>query len=259
MKDAVIGIIGGTGGMGQWFAGLLQKEGYAVHVWGRKSAMSINELVRLCNIVVISVPISATAEMIRQVGPLLGENKLLMDLTSLKKEPVELMLSLSRADVIGCHPLFGPQLEDVRGQNIVLCRGRGDKWFSWLKNILDKNGLHVLEQTPEEHDEMMAIVQVLNHLNTISLGLALVGTRVALPEIEKYSTPIFSTKVEIIKKVFTENPGLYTDIITQNPATGKMLDLYEKALADIRSLIKSGEGTHLKEAMEQAAEKIFPA
>lgn len=257
MKDVVIGIIGGTGGMGRWFADLLQKEGCCVHVWGRKSSMSINELVGLCNVVVISVPISVTAEMIKQVGPLLAENQLLMDLTSLKKEPVEIMLSSSSAEVVGCHPLFGPQLTDVRGQNIVLCPARGSKWLIWLTKILDKNGMIVTEKTPEEHDEMMAIVQVLNHLNTISLGLALAEAGIPLPEINKFSTPIFQTKVEIIKKVFTENPGLYTDIITQNPATGKMINLYEKTLASIRSLAKSRDGVQLKEAIEKAAKKLF--
>jgi len=257
MKEAVIGIIGGTGGMGRWFAELLQKEGYTVHVWGRKSPMSIKDLVDLCNVIVISVPISATAEMIKKVGPLMSPDKLLMDLTSLKKEPVELMLVHSQADVVGCHPLFGPLLEDVRGQNIVLCPARGKKWPIWLKAIMNKNGLIVTEITPEEHDEKMAIVQVLNHLNTITLGLVLAETGIDFLEINKFSTPIFHKKIEIIKKVFTENPGLYTDIITHNPSTEKMIDLYAKILADIRSTVKWGDGSQLKEAMEKAAKKLF--
>ncbi len=257
MKDVIIGIVGGTGGMGRWFADLLLNEGYTVHVRGRKSAMDINELVKLCNVIVISVPISATTEMIKKVGPLLPEGTLLMDLTSLKKEPVELMLSCSQADVIGCHPLFGPQLSDITGQNVVLCPARGSKWLSWLRGVLQKNGLVVTDKTPEEHDEMMAIVQVLNHLNTISIGLVLAETGIDLTEINKFSTPIFQTKVEIVKKVFNENPGLYTDIIARNPATLNILDRYEKTLTDIRTLVKSGDGTKLKEAIEQAAKKLF--
>jgi len=258
MKDAIIGIIGGTGGMGRWFAGLLRKKGYKVHVCGRRTKLGASDLAGLCNVVVVAVPIAATAQVIRQVGPLMAEGSLLMDLTSLKKEPVELMLSCSRADVVGCHPLFGPSLKDVRGQNVVLCPARrSSNWFPWLKLILEKKGLIVTETTPEEHDKMMAIVQVLNHLNTISLGMALTETGIPLAEIQKFSTPIFQTKVEIIKKVFTENPGLYADIITQNPAAEKMIDLYEKTLADIRKLMKPGDGTKLKEAIEKAAKKLF--
>ena len=257
MKDITVGIIGGTGGMGRWFADLLQKEGYPVHVWGRKSAMDINELAALCNVIVIAAPISATAAMIERVGPLVPEGSLLMDLTSLKKEPVDLMMANSRADVIGCHPLFGPGVDDPTGENVILCPARGQRWLAWLRNVLEKNGLVVTEKTPGEHDKIMAIVQVLNHLNTISLGLALAGTGVSLEEISKCATPIFKTKLEIVKKVFTESPGLYADIIANNPDTDKILKLYEKTLADIRKLLKSGDAARLKDALAQAGEKLF--
>ena len=257
MKIINVGIIGGTKGMGQWFAGLLQKENCTVHICGRKTALGINDIARICNVVVVAVPISATADVIRQVGPQLTKDQLLMDLTSLKKEPVELMLANSPAEVIGCHPLFGPQLNDVSGQNVILCPARGTKWYSWLKNVFKKNKLAVLESTPEKHDKMMAIVQALNHLNTIILGMAIAETDIPLVEINKYSTPIFRTKLEIIKKVFTESPELYADIITGNPQTGKMLDICEKTLTDIRQTIESGGGMKLKEAIEKVAKKLF--
>jgi prephenate dehydrogenase len=257
MKKIKVGIIGGTKGMGHWFAGLLKKEGCTVHVSGRKTALGINELAKLCNVIVVAVPISATADVIKQVGPLLAKDKLLMDLTSLKKEPVKLMLANSKADVIGCHPLFGPQLKDVSGQNVILCPARGKKWLGWLKGVFKKNKLVVLESTPEKHDKMMAIVQALNHLNTISLGMALARTNITPVEINKFSTPIFRTKLDIIRKVFTESPELYVDIITKNPETGKMLDIYEKALKDIRGKIKSGNPAKSKEAIEKTAKKLF--
>jgi prephenate dehydrogenase len=257
MKDITVGIIGGTGGMGSWFADLLQKEGYPVHVWGRKSTMTINDLTALCNVIVIAVPISATAAMIEKVGPLVPEGSLLMDLTSLKKEPVDLMLANSRAEVIGCHPLFGSGADDAAGENVILCPARGRKWLGWLRTVMEKNGLVVTEETPEEHDKMMAIVQVLNHLNTISLGITLTQTGISLKEISKYTTPIFQTKLGIIKKVFTESPGLYADIITSNPDTDKILNLYENALADIRQLLKSGDPVRLKDDLVQAGKKLF--
>ncbi len=257
MNDITVGIIGGTRGMGNWFAGLIRKENYTVHICGRKTPLGIDEMAKLCNVIVVAVPISATAEVIKHIGPLLAKDKLLMDLTSLKKEPVELMLDNSSAEVIGCHPLFGPNLNEITGQNVILCPARGTKWFSWIKGVLEKNKLVVLETTPEKHDQMMAIIQALNHLNTISLGMALAATGIPLAEINKFSTPIFQAKLDIIKKVFTESPELYVDIITRNPDTGKMLNIYETALADIGQIIKSGDKTNLKELMDLAVKKLF--
>ena len=257
MKKIKVGIIGGTNGMGRWFAGLLKKEGCTVHVCGRKTKLQINDLARLCNVFVVAVPISATAEIIKQVGSLLSKDALLMDLTSFKYEPVKLMLKNSKAEVIGCHPLFGPQLKDASEQNVILCPARGKKWLSWLKGVFKKNKLVVLEATPEEHDKMMAIVQALNHFNTITLGMALAKTNIPLAEISKFSTPIYRTKLEIIKKIFTESPELYIDIVTGNPETGRMLDIYEKGLKDIRGKIKSGNKAKSKEAIAKAAKKLY--
>jgi prephenate dehydrogenase len=257
MKKVKVGIIGGTNGMGRWFARLLKNEGCTVHVCGRKTKLQINDLARLCNVIVVAVPISATTGIIKEVGPLLTKDKLLMDLTSLKYEPVELMLANSKAEIIGCHPLFGPQLKDVSGQNVILCSVRGKKWLPWLKGVFKKNRLAVWEATPEKHDKMMAIVQALNHLNTITMGMALAQTNITLAEINRFSTPIFRTKLDIIKKVFTESPEMYVDIITGNPQTIKMLDIYEKALKDIRAKIKSGKRVKSKEAVDKAAKKLY--
>jgi len=243
--------------MGQWFAGLLRKEGCTVHVCGRKTKLQIIELARLCNVIVVAVPISATADIIKQVGPLLSKEVLLMDLTSLKYEPVKLMLANSKAEVIGCHPLFGPQLKDASGQNVILCPARGKKWMGWLKGVFKKNKMNVLEATPEKHDKMMAIVQVLNHFSTITLGTALAKTNIPLSEISKYSTPILRTKLEIVKKIFTESPELYIDIIMGNLQTGKMLDIYEKSLKDIRGKIKSCEKDKFKETVTRTAKKLY--
>jgi prephenate dehydrogenase len=257
MKKIKVGIVGGTHGMGRWFAGLLRKEGCAVHVCGRKTKLQINDLARLCNVIVVAVPISATAGIIKAVGPLLTKDQLLMDLTSLKKEPVKLMLANSNAEVIGCHPLFGPHLRDVSGQNVILCPARGKNWLGWLKGVFKKNKMNVLKATPEKHDKMMAIVQALNHFNTITMGMTLADTNISLLEINKYSTPIFRTKLEIIKKVFTESPDMYVDIIMGNPQTVKMLDIYEKALKEIGAKIKSCNQAKAKDAVEKAAKKLY--
>jgi prephenate dehydrogenase len=57
--------------------------------------------------------------------------------------------------------------------------------------------------------------------------------------------------------VFVESPALYVDIITGNPETIKMLDMYEKVLKDIRGKIKSGNKAKSKEALEKATNKLY--
>ncbi len=256
MKKITAGIIGGTNGMGRWLVDLLAED-CVVHVTGRKTAMTANDVAEICDVVVVSVPIAATAGVIKDIAPLLNENQLLMDLTSLKEEPMALMLAHSRASVVGCHPLFGPSVTEPALHNIVLCRGRGDAWYLWIKAIFEKTGYQVLERTPQEHDRMMSVVQVLNHLNTIALGMVIAESGIPLAEISLFSTPIFNTKMAIVKKVFTENPELYADIIAGNPDADKMLQTYERVVREIRDLVTPGDGEKLKDAIEAAAKKLF--
>jgi prephenate dehydrogenase len=259
MKDIQIGIIGGTGGMGHWFADFLAGEGYTVHVSGRSTGMDVGKMADLCRVVVVSVPIAATGEVIEKIGPCMKKDSLLMDLTSLKVAPVKAMTEFSVSEVIGCHPLFGPHVDSVAGHSVVLCPERTtERWFSWLKEIFEKRGAIVVETTPVKHDAMMTVVQGLNHLNTITMGVVLGKTGVSLSELNQFATPAFQAKIKNVEKVFTHNPGLYAEIVARNPDIGRILDLYEKTLSELRSIIHQREAGGLTEMMEEYAKLLWP-
>ena len=236
MAGLEIGIIGGTGGIGRWFADRFRKEGYRVHVTGRRKGLPLLELAQRCRIVVVSVPIAATPEVIRQVGPLLPEDSLLMDFTSLKEGPLREMLAATKAEVVGCHPLFGPDCPSLEGQNVILCPGRGERWLAWLKALFAKGGARVTLADPGEHDRMMALVQGLTHLESILTGLTLRESGVAPAALEAFSTPVFRTKRAIVEKVFA-SPDLYAGLLAGNPGMPAILKICERNLARLEELL----------------------
>jgi len=235
-----IGIVGGTGGMGRWFAAFFEKEGHPVVVSGKDTGPRPAEMAASCPVVIVSVPIGATIEVIRQVGPHMKRDSLLMDLTSLKAEPVRAMLESSVSEVIGLHPLFGPGVPSLEGQNVVLCPARGDRWLPWVRDVLVKGGANLIETTPERHDEIMAVVQALNHFDTIVLGLAVRDTGMSREELGRFSTPLFRGKMEMIDRVFSR-PDLHAEIIEGNPHTGRMIGLYRRALDRIAQAALEGD------------------
>jgi prephenate dehydrogenase len=258
MKNAVIGIIGGSGGMGRWFADLLKKEGYVVHTAGRKQGMNKEEMAKTCNVVVISVPIGATREVIEFVGPLMREDALLMDLTSLKTAPVNAMLHAAKCEVVGCHPLFGPAINSLAGQNVILCPARGASWFTWLKEILERNQATVMVTTPEKHDRMMSLVQVLNHLHTMHLGLILSYEGIDSRELSTWSTPVFATKLQFIKKIFLEQPSLYAEILVHNPHLEEICDLYRETFNHLDKTVRKKNAAGIVDLIEISAETLWP-
>jgi len=250
MTDLEIGIIGGTGGIGRWFADFFRNEGYIVHASGRKTGLSITELTERCAVVIVSVPISVTCDVIRQVGPHMKNDALLMDFTSLKEEPVRCMLESSRSEVIGCHPLFGPDVSSIEGQNIALFPARTEKWTDWPGNIFTKHAAHVFEDSPERHDEMMAIIQGLNHLNSITMGATLKDRGVDLSELKPYATPLFNKKLEIIARVMENSPRLYAELLAMNPKFNAILASYKKNLSTLESLIRARDIRGLEKFIE---------
>jgi len=236
-----IGIIGGTGGIGKWFAEYFRAEGFAVHVTGRTSGMSLPELARTCRAIFVSVPIGSTVDVIRRIGPLVKGDSLLADFTSLKAEPVRAMVEYSAAEVVGVHPLFGPNVAALSGENIILCPARGEKWAKWLTQIFEKGGARVTETTPEVHDRKMAAVQALPHLSTMAMGIVLNGLGEDVGEIERFSTPIFRERLRMIEKVFG-HPNLYAEIIRHNPFSQQVLDLYRHALSELEFFLREKEG-----------------
>jgi prephenate dehydrogenase len=255
MKNIQIGIIGGTGGIGKWFAHFFQKEGYIVHVSGRSTGLGFPALARQCPIIIVSVPIKATVEVIEKVGPLMSEKSLLMDFTSLKEEPVKAMLRSSCCEVIGLHPLFGPEIKALAGHNIVICPARTKKWLPRIRTVFKKSRARIIETTPERHDEWMALVQVLNHLNTITMGLALKRSGSDLKELYPVSTPAFDAKIELLKKIFGPNAGLYTQIITHNPHIDKVFKDYQQSLSELKKMIIRKDSGGLQKRIEDT--KLF--
>jgi prephenate dehydrogenase len=248
MNEFPIGIIGGTGGIGRWFASFFQKEGYTVHVSGERIGLRPPEMAAACPVVIVSVPIGVTQAVIGEVGPHMKQDSLLMDLTSLKAAPVQAMLDAAASEVIGLHPLFGPGVQSLEGQNVVLCPARGERWIPWVREVLGNRGANLIETTPERHDEVMAVVQALNHLDTIVLGLAIRRSGIAREVLESFSTPLFRGKLAMIDKVFSR-PELHAEIITANLHTAGMIGLYSEILDRVGRIAIKGNAADLAALM----------
>ena len=114
----------------------------------------------------LCVPISQMERVCRRLGPLLTPGQLVMDTCSVKEEPLRLMLELfpESVEVLGTHPLFGPETghHGIAGLEVVLCPGRCNR-VQKVKQYLEKLGLAVTVITATEHDRAMASTQALFH------------------------------------------------------------------------------------------------
>lgn len=256
LTDPRVGIIGGTGKMGAWLARLLEARGLTVLSAGRRTELTPAEVGRQCDVVVISVPIADTVKMIREVGPLVSEDRLIMDLTSVKKGPVEAMLEYSRAQVVGVHPLFGPEEKSKTDLRIALCPGRGESGLSWIKDIFLNEGLNVSVLEPEKHDSLMGIIQAVNHFSNLALALCINRSDFALEELEQVSTRNFSQRLDRIRSTLRQPAELFGSLLMDNPAAGEPLETYFESVEQLIRVTRNGDKGAFVEHFE-SLRKVF--
>ncbi len=234
MKPTSVAVIGGRGAMGRCMARLFGDLGHAVMVADLDTQLKPEEAAAVADVVIVSVPIDRTVEVIRRLGPLVRKDALLLDVTSIKQAPVEAMLEASGSSVVGTHPLFGPCVHSLQGQRVVLCRGRGDEWFQWLTRMLRARGLVMKEAMPEEHDRMMAIVQVLVHFSTEVMGSALARLGVGIEQTLEFTSPIYLMELLMTARHFAQSPDLYASIHMSNPQTQEVTEAFVNAAQQLQ-------------------------
>jgi len=242
VEPKVVAIIGGEGGMGQGMARLFGDLGHAVMSADLETELRPVEAAAAADVVVISVPIRATEQVIRTVAPHVRADALLMDVTSLKQAPLSAMVEATeKTSVVGTHPMFGPGVHSFTGQRVVLCKGRGDSWYDWVKETFRARGLMVHEADAEEHDRMMAVVQVLNHFETQVMGLALARLGTTLEQTAAYTSPAYLLESYVVARHFGQAAGLYGPIEMLNPRTEEVTKAFEAAAGELGAIVRSGD------------------
>ena len=250
MNKINIGIIGGTGGMGRWFKRFFSEAGHNVLISGRKTELTYKDVVKKCDVVILSVPIDAAISIAGEIGPLMSQNQLLTDFCSLKESILKSMLSSTSAQVTGTHPLFGPFTDSIKGQNIILCHGRGTEWLEWLEDEFTKKGAVVTHMDSVTHDKNMAVVQGLTHLLTICLGRTLQKLNMSPSDAVLYSTPVFRVKIDLMARLFAQDHSLYANLINKNTHVENAVDTFLSAMDETRKCLSSGQDENAISFME---------
>lgn len=266
-KKNKIGIIGGNGVMGQWFYKFFKDSGFIVEIADINTKLSNQDIAKQCKIIILSTPINEAKSISEQIGKDLKPDQILMDICSQKEQILDCMLQYSNSEVVGTHPMFGPSVLSMKNQNIVLCKGRGDTGFLWIKDLFLSAGANVTVLDGIEHDKYMAIVQSLTHFLSICFAKTLQKMGLHPKDLFNTSTPVFKVNSDIIGRLFAQDPALYATLIGSNKYTGQCLKLFSESFQETEEHLVSGShenatryiaeignflGSYKKEAMDRS-------
>ncbi len=231
-------ILGGAGLMGRRLGAALQGRGHAVDPLDRGEALEAGRI-QAADVVLVSVPMAQAEAVVREVAPHVRADALLCDINSLKEGVCRVYAEgLGPSEAVGLHPMFGPTVQTLRRQKVVVCPVKvGPRW-SWWEGELRALGVELVEATPTRHDQLMAVVQVLVHFRTLVMGEALRRLGVPIRESLDYTSPIYRLELAVVGRLFDQDPALYAEIEMQNPHGAAARRCFAEAAARLGEVIE---------------------
>lgn len=253
LQDKKIVVVGGAGALGQLFVRLFESAGARVQILDKDDWDRASEYVSGADLVLISVPIAVTDQVIAEL-PELPQHCILADVTSVKARPLQAMLQQHSGPVVGLHPMFGPQQQTLAKQLVVVSNGRQPEDYQWLIDSIIRWGANVQEFDATAHDEAMAFIQVMRHLSTFVYGAHLADENADLQQLLQLSSPIYRLELMMVGRLFAQNAELYADIILSQPENFAMMRRYLHRFDTVLKELERGDkAAFLQEFAEIAA------
>jgi len=259
-----IALIGGSGKMGRWLAQFLKQENYNIVLadinqerlkavadeLGLRGSTNIGA-VKEASIVILSVNIDSVEEVVREISPFIQPEHIVLDITSIKKKPVDLMHKhLNTNQVLGTHPVFGPGARDLANQNFVLTPTNQNEatLARKVQSFLEKRGARVSLMSPEQHDEMMAVVLGPAHFISI-VAADTMATINKLPQMKAIGGSTYRVLTTLVESVISEDPELYATLQMHLPALVEIESLFQTNTAKWAALVKNQDKPGFKTNM----------
>lgn len=252
-------IVGGEGAMGQLFAQQFARSGYEVRILDKAQQAQSEAILKGAKLVLVSVPINALEHVVSAL-PILDDDCLLVDITSVKQKPLKALMAAHSGPVVGLHPMFGPDISHWVKQTVVVCEGRDHEVAKGLMAQLQVWGCQVVEMDAKKHDEAMQIIQVMRHLTTFVYGQFLAKQSHTLAELRSCSSPIYQLELMMVGRLFAQSPELYSDImLAQFDDVESLLANYQDTFAETLEKLKAGDKAALIAAFADAKEYFSDA
>jgi prephenate dehydrogenase len=268
-------IIGGSGGMGQVFGRYFKRHGYNVTLTARDEnklrnaaenldvlyEIQLNKSVENADMVMISVPIHSTLEMIKEVAPLMKKNSLLFDITSIKEPICKLLSEISAKYPINClslHPMFGPGITNMNNYHMIILKiGGTEQYDDIVKELLDlfkSDGLIIIETNPQTHDSRIALTLGVPHMFNILFLNLLKRTGEPLNELTRYTGTTFLLQKVFAESIIQREMEMFGEIQIQNERFHNIIEIFEDLLKEYKSLIKNKDLNGFKKIFTEGLE-----
>ena len=243
-------IIGGAGGMGKWLTNHFLKLGHSVIVadpridQNHDSDIEIasNNIAAVDNadLVLISVPMKHSADVIREVLPHMKNESIICEISSLKSNVIEILRTVSKSQIkpLCIHPLFGPGASDLKKKFALIPIQEEDDERKILKSLFPDSQVIIVDA--DEHDRIMALTLSLPYFTNMILASILKSEDVSL--IEKLGGTTFAVQFMLTGSIMSHTPEFHLSLHKENNHATEMLRRLKSGINEVLTLLeKNGD------------------
>ncbi len=270
-----VGLIGGSLGM------ILRRKRLADHVIGigrrvenLKTAVDMGAIdryvadpkegVRGADLVILATPVDTYERHLKDWAHCLAPGAIVSDVGSVKGTLVEQSEATMPAGVhfVGAHPIAGKEKSGVAAGSDQLFKGArciltptkktDPQALERVKQLWEETGSILLTMDPHLHDQILGAVSHLPHVAAFALMNALADLRdhhVPSLDLADHS----GGGLRDTTRIAASSPEMWRDIFLWNrDNVVSFIECYERALQELKQLIKAGDAAGIEKALERA-------
>jgi prephenate dehydrogenase len=144
------------------------------------------------------------------------EEHLVVDLSSVMSK-IQSACANIRAELLHIHPMWSPQVSSMAGQTMVISASKElSERATQLVEIFKRQRVVLAYLTVEEHDRIMAIIQVTSHAAILAVGLAYKESGFSVAQLTQVESPVYRMMSAMVGRMVSHQSELYADIAILN-------------------------------------------
>ena len=249
--------------MGQWFTKYFNSVGFEVtghdsenKVTGKDIIVSeslVGSILK-ADYVVLCTPTRRTPEIIRLIAKEMKRGTYLIEISSEKSKVVSSLSKMpTKINPICIHPMFGPGIKTLKGQNIISVPIKdAKKELTMAKTLFE--GANFVTIDAVEHDKKIAVILGLTHLmNLVFANIISKDEKTMLTE--KMSGTTFRVQKTLAEGIMTESPELIETIIA-NPEIRRVAEELWKDIGRLLTAVQESKTDEVIEYVKECQERL---
>ena len=256
-------VIGAGGQMGQWFAKYFTSEGFEVTGYDSENKITGKDIIQSDSLVgailkadyvVLCTPTRRTPEIIRLIAKEMKRGTYLIEISSEKSKVVSSLSKMpDKINPICIHPMFGPGIKTIKGQNIISVPIKdAKKELTVTKSLFE--GANFVTIDAIEHDKKIAVILGLTHLiNVVFANIISKDEKMHLTE--KMSGTTFRVQKTLAESIMTESPELIETIIA-NPEIRRVAEELWKDIGRLLTAVQESKTEEVINYIKECQERL---